>query len=469
MNIAPLHSVAETNTPLSREEILSTYKDVFEGLGHIGNASFVIDDKCTPVQHAPRRVPVTICQEVKEKIADLEGKGIIKKETKPTDWISSMVVVANPNKIRICLDPKDLNKALKRPKYQMPTLDELLPKLNNPKVFSTLDAKDGFYQIALDRASSKLTTFWTPFGRYRYLRMPLGVNTGPEEFECKLQEKVADLPGVEVLQDDMLVIGYGTTQQEADRNHDQNLTTLLNRAREVNLKLNSNKMKLRQEEVKFMGHVIGSDGLKPDPDKITAIENMPKPTSTELMSFINYLAKFLPQLAQVSQPLRDSTMKNAQFVWSSLHDRAFSEVKRLVRNQPVLKYYDINEEVTLQCDASEKGLGATLLQGGQPVAFASRTLSTTERRYAQIEKECLAIVFGCQKFSQYITRRAKITVESDHKPLQSIFKKSLLETPCRLQRMMLRLQRYNFDVTYKPGPRMYIADHMSRASLPDSR
>ena len=102
-----------------------------------------------------------IHKEVKEKITDLEGKGIIKKETEPTDWISRMVVVAKPNKIRICLDPKDLNKALKRPKYQMPTLDELLPKL-----FSTLDTKDGFYQIALDEASSKLTAFWTPFGSY---------------------------------------------------------------------------------------------------------------------------------------------------------------------------------------------------------------------------------------------------------------------------------------------------------------
>ena len=111
--------------PLSREEILNTYKDVFEGLGHIGNASFVTDDKCKPVQHAPRCVP--------EKIADLEGKGIIKKETEPTDWISSMVAVATPNKIRICLDPKDLNKALKRPKNEMPTLDELLPNLNNAK------------------------------------------------------------------------------------------------------------------------------------------------------------------------------------------------------------------------------------------------------------------------------------------------------------------------------------------------
>ncbi|CAB4012918.1 Retrovirus-related Pol poly from transposon [Paramuricea clavata] len=131
-----------------------------------------------------------------------------------------------------------------------------------------------------------------------------------------------------------------------------------------------------------------------------------------------------------------------------------------------LKYYDVSEEVAIQCDASEKGLGASLLQNGQPVAFASRTLTQIERRYAQIE--CLAIVFGCQKFSQYISRRDKVTIESDHKYLQSIFKKSLLEAPCRLQRMMLRLQRYNLEVLYKPGPQMYIADHLSRASVKDT-
>ena len=163
---------------------------------------------------------------------------------------------------------------------------------------------------------------------------------------------------------------------------------------------------------------------------------MPKLTSKQelmsLLGFINYLTKFLPQLAQVSQPHRDLTTKSAQLVWSSLHDRAFTEVKCLVSNHPVLKYYDINEEVTLQCDASEKGLGETLLQSGQPIAFVSQTLSMTERQYAQIEKECLATVFGCQKFSQYITRRAKVTVESDHKPLKYIFKKSLLEAPCCL-------------------------------------
>ena len=138
------------------------------------------------MQHNPRRVPIAIQDKVRAKIADLEKKGILKKVTKPTEWISSMVVVTTPKKIRICLDPKDLNKAVLRPKYQMATLDEVLPKLSKAKVFSTLDAKDGFYQVGLDEESSLNTTFWTPFGRYQYLRLPFGINLAPEEFECKL-------------------------------------------------------------------------------------------------------------------------------------------------------------------------------------------------------------------------------------------------------------------------------------------
>ena len=131
----------------------------------------------------------------------------------------------------------------------------------------------------------------------------------------------------------------------------------------------------------------------------------------------------------------------------------------------MLKYYDVQEPVVMQCDASEHGLGAALMQNGQPVAFASRSLSQTERQYAQIEKECLAIVFSCERFSQYLAGREKITVETDHKPLQSIFRKSILSAPCRLQCMLLRLQRFNLDVNYKPGTQMFIADHLSRASL----
>ena len=131
----------------------------------------------------------------------------------------------------------------------------------------------------------------------------------------------------------------------------------------------------------------------------------------------------------------------------------------------MLKFYNVEEEVTLQTDASDKGLGAFLLQNGQSVAFASRTLSKTEQRYATIEKECLAIVFGCERFNQYLARLDKINVETDHKPLESIFRKSLLSAASRLQRMLLRLQRYNYlSVSYRPGSQMLLADHLSRAA-----
>lgn len=238
--------------------------------------------------------------------------------------------------------------------------------------------------------------------------MPFGISVAPEEFECKLHEKLTGLEGVQILRDDLLVVGYGDTQKEANANHDENLRKLLDRAREVKLKLNNKMMNLKKPQVKFMGHVISKDGLKPDPDKVNAVENMPKPTckkeTLSLLGFINYLARFLPRLSEVAQPLRNLTLTNAQFMWSEQHDKAFDEVKKLVAHHPVLKYYDINDEVTIQCEASERGLGATLLQNRQPFAFASQTLSAVEQRYAQIEKECLAIVFGCQKFSQYITR-----------------------------------------------------------------
>ena len=160
----------------------------------------------------------------------------------------------------------------------MPTLEGILPKLRGAKVFTTLDAKDGFYQIGLNEESSKLTTFWTPFGRYRYLCLPFGINVAPEEFECKLHEKLDDLEGVHVLRDDILVVGYGETVEEAEINHDANLHNLLGRARQVNLKLNSKKMSLKKSEVKFMGLIISRDGLKPDPSKVKAVQDMPKPT-----------------------------------------------------------------------------------------------------------------------------------------------------------------------------------------------
>ena len=380
-----LITVNTVNTVAENEDhIIAQFSDVFQGLGCLaGDYHIDVDPLIKPVQHLPRRVPLALKERLKAKIEDLEKRSIIKKVECPTPWISSMVTVVKPNKLRICIDPKDLNKAIKRPNYQMPILDEILPNLANAKVFSVLDAKDGFHQVKLDESSSYLTTFWTPFGRYRYLRMPFGISSAPEEYQRRMHDVVQGLPGVEIIADDILVYGKGSIKEEYIKDHDHNLTKLLERARAVNLKLNKKKLKLRLSEVRYMGHLLTSEGLLPDPEKIA---EMPKPQDKKaverLLGTVQYLSRFLPKLSEVAKPLRQLTEKEVVFAWQQAQEEAFTHIQQLVTSTPVLKFYDINDEVTLQCDASECGLGAALLQLGQPVAYASRALSLTEQSYS---------------------------------------------------------------------------------------
>ena len=461
------------------EDIIIKYKDVFEGLGCLpGEYHLEVDPNITPVKHTPRRVAIPLKAELKAHIEELEKMQVLKKVTEPTDWISSEVVVCKGSKLRLCIDPKDLNKALKRSHYPMPTIEEILPELSKAKVFSVADARNGFWQVKLDEPSSYLTTFWTPFGRYRWLRMPFEIATAPEEYQRRQHEVLEGLPGLYVIADDILITGQGETQEEALQDHDRNLIALLERAREVNLKLNPKKLKLRLSEVPFIGHLLTPGGVKPDPEKVRAVQEMPNPdgrTNAEkvkavqrFLGFVNYLAKFVPHLADECEPLRCLTDKDADWVWEKHHQDAFDRVKQLVADYPVLRYYNVNLPVTIQCDSSDTGMGAALLQEGQPVAFASRTLTSTERGYAQIEKECLAIVFACERFNQYIFGRESISVQSDHKPLEAIFTKPLTAAPKRLQGMLLRLQKFNLKVGYKKGAEMFLADTLSRAPLPST-
>ena len=284
-----------------------------------------------------------------------------------------------------------------------------------------------------------------------------------------MHEVFQGLPGVEVIADDILVTGYGATREKYMKDHDANLKGLLKRARETNLKLNKKKLRLRLAEVPYMGHLLTSEGVRPDPMKVEAIQQMPKPEDKDgvrrLLGFVNYLSSFLPRLAEVAEPLRRLTEKQVPFHWQSAQEEAMQTIKELVVSAPVLKFYDVSDEVTVQSDASKNGLGATLLQGGQPVAFASRALSKAEQNYAQIEKECLSVLFACERFDQYLHGRELITVHTDHKPLIPIFRKPLFDAPKRLQRMLLRLQKYHLNVQYLPGSKMYIADMLSRAYL----
>ena len=182
---------------------------------------------------------------------------------------------------------------------------------------------------------------------------------------------------------------------------------------------------------------------------------------------IQYLSKFLPHLSDMTKPLRDLTPKDVEWRWGNGQDSALRHIKEAVTRTPVLQYYNLEDEVTLQCDASQHGLGAASLQKSQPVAYALRALTPAESKYAQIEKELLAIVFACERFEAYIFGRDLVNVETDHKPLEAIVLKPLHAAPQRLQWMLLRLQKFNLHIKYQKGTQMFLTDTLSRAHLPN--
>ena len=222
------------------------------------------------------------------------------------------------------------------------------------------------------------------------LRLPFGTSASADIFAKMLYDCVHDLSGIVCIADDLMIYGDGRTDDEATRGHDIKLKKLLQRCREVGIRLNASKMSLKQKSVTFLGHVITQEGLQPDPAKIEAIKEMSSPTDVtgvrRINGFVNYLAKFLPGLSDVMEPIRQLTRKNVPCNWSNTKERAFEKMKTLVSEAPVVFFYDHANEITVHHDASQTGLGAAVLQEGQSLAFASRALRDTETRYAQIEK-----------------------------------------------------------------------------------
>ena len=268
--------------------------------------------------------------------------------------------------------------------------------------------------------------------------------------------------------DDILVFGENQTQ------HDKRLMDVLQRLEKCGVTLNSEKCEFSVRSVKFVGHIIGEDGISADPLKVKAIIEMDKPSNiTELRRFLgmaNQLSKFTIDLAETTKPLRDLLSKKNAWHWSYAQDQAFLNVKSLLSMTPILGMYNPQAETVLSADASSYGLGSVLAQKQsdghwRPVAYASRAMSSTEQRYAQIEKEVLAITWACQRFNNYLLG-LHFHIETDHKPLVPLLgTKSLEDLPPRVQRFRLRLMRYAYTISHVPGGNMVTADALSRAPV----
>lgn len=464
MELLHLSETAHLTSTDELDPMLSEYEDVFGGLGQLpGEYRIELSEEVHPIQVRPRKVPLTMKLEVEAELRRLESEGIITKVTQPTEWISHMQPVRKANgSIRICIDPQNLNKAIRRNHVVMPTLDDVLPQLNDAHFFSLCDAKNGFLQVKLAESSTDLTTFWTPAGRYKYLRMPFGISSAPEEFQRRLADTLQGLSGVTVVADDILVFGKDRAE------HDANLRDLLERARSSGLRLNKDKCKFLEPELPYIGHLLTQEGVKPDPKKVAAIVDMPSPTSTDgvkrFLGHVTYMSKFIPNLSAESEPMR-RLLQNKTFVWSADQENAFLTLKRLLTQADMLQYYDVNSPVVIQTDASTAGLGATLLQRGKPVTYVSRSLTECETKYAPIELETLAIVFALARLDQYVFGHKDVTVQTDHKSLIPIFKKPIFKASRRIQSMLLSLQRYSgMKLVWRPGSEQITADLLSRDS-----
>ena len=470
--ITSLHLACLLGEATTGADIKQQFPKVFTGLGNLGE-DYCIKDAVPYSLYTPRNVAIPLREKVRKELERMEEAGVISKVTQPTQWCAGMVVVPKRSgDVRICVELKPLNESVLREVHPIPKVDETLAQLSGASVFSKLDANSGFWQIPLAKESRPLTTFITPFGRFCFNKLLFGISSAPELFQRRMGRLLEGLPGVLCLMDDIIV--FGSNQSE----HDAHLTAALKRLEAAGVTLNPQKCEFGKQTLRFLGHVVSSEGIRADPEKTSAIQAMPPPNSVSdlrrFLGMVNQMGKFSPNMAELSQPLRELLSTKRSWTWGPSQDRAFTLIKAELSKPTVLALYDPQANTKLSADASSFGLGAVLLQqvaeAWKPVAYASRSLSDTEKRYAQIEKEALALTWACEKFSTYLLGR-RFAVETDHKPLVPLLSsKHLDDLPPRILWFRLRMARYDYSILHVPGKLLYTADTLSRIpASPDAK
>ena len=382
--------------PLTKQEILSQYSSCFEGIGCFPGDpyKFHLKPDYKPARHAPRKVPVHLEAALKEEIESLVKQGILEEVKEHTDWVNSYVIVEKdtgnhhaPNytvkkKLRICLDPRDLNEALEREPYHTRSVDEITAKLQGMTVFTIVDFKKGYCMVVLHPDSRRLTCMALPFGRFQWTHLPMGTVVAQDIFQSKLDAIFIGMEGVTGIADDMIIAG------KDEMEHDRNFLAFMEKCMENNLTLNSEKIQFKQTQVSFYGHVWSDQGISPDPKKIQALKHMEFPPDKETMrsflGMINYLNRYSALSAHLAAPLSSLTHQATDYKPGKVHLENFQRLKMEISNVKALPYFNTNAEPTLQMDASKKGLGACLIQNGK-VVYASRALTKTEQNYQNLE------------------------------------------------------------------------------------
>lgn len=473
-NLLELHSYLNEEEQKSIENVCAKYADVFQLPGdtlsttNLLEHSIQLKENTTPVYTKPYRLPNALKNEVQRQIDDMLENDIIEETT--SEWSSPVLLVpkktdrSGKKKWRLVIDYRKLNNKIQDDKFPLPNITDILDSLSNNIYYSKLDLSQSYYQLLLSQQSRKYTAFTTD-KQYQMKRCPMGLKTSPSVFSRLMTIAMSGLnyKACFIYLDDCIVVG------NCLENHNKNLMSILQRLREVNLKLNPLKCEFLRKEIIYLGHKITPEGIFPDPSKIESIRTYPTPQNADdvkrFVAFANYYRRFIPNFADIAFPLNALSKKNVAFEWTIECENAFKKLRELLMSPHILDYPDFSESntFTLQTDASKQGLGAVLSNSnGKVVAYASRNLKPAETRYPVIELELLAIVWAVRHFRPYLYGK-KFNIKTDHKPLIYLF--NMTDPSSRLTKFRLYLEEYDFEISYVPGRQNAAADALSRIPL----
>ena len=456
----------------SADDVIKQHPKVFSAKGEQiegHKAKVRVKPGATPVHCKARAVPYALKDKVEKELKRLESENIISK-VESSNWATPIVVVPKSDgNVRICGDYKvTLNQVLEgNMPDTLPTAEDLFSTLTGGQVFTKMDLTNAYLQLGVDEESKSKLTINTHLGLFQFNRLPFGISTAPGIFQGVMTEILEGIEGVVCYLDDILVSAPDKTT------HDERLLEVLKRLEKHNVRVKPQKCEFFRDSVEYLGHRVDKDGLHPMKCKVDAIKNAPTPKNiSELRSFlglVQYYGKFMQNLSTILHPLNELLKKDMPWRWTRECEEAFKLCKSQLADSTMLVHYDVNKPVKLQCDASPYGVGAVIshvLENGEerPIAFASRTLSASERNYAQIEREALALIFGVRRFHKYLYGR-RFVIETDHKPLTAILNPTAhvpTLAAARMQRWALILSAYQYDIQYRRSAEHGNADAMSR-------
>ena len=455
------------------EHLINEYSDLFAesdlDLGRTNQVKMTIDTgDHTPIKQKPYRTPFSERPKIEKTLDDMLKADIIRPSTSP--WASPIVIVPKKDgSKRMCVDYRKVNQITHKNSYPLPNISEILSSFKDAKVFSCLDLKSGYWQIEVEEKDREKTAFTCHAGLFEFNVLPFGLTAAPPVFQNLMDGILNGTLGrfTCVYLDDIII--YSSSIEE----HLTHLRIVFDRLRQANLKLKPSKCDFAVKEVNFLGHRVSSDGVQPDPAKISVIKNLKPPTTVrEVRSFIgmaSYYRRFIDHFSDIAGPLTQLTRKYAKFMWNEECQNAFDRLKTALCEAPILAHPDLSKPYKLYTDASLKAVGAVLTQefpeGERVIQYVSKQLSTGQQKWATIEREAYAIVYAVNKLRQYLLGM-KFTVYTDHKPLRSLFTAEMRNA--RIQRWAIMLSEYGCDIEYQSGKLNVPADVLSRLASGDA-